>query len=110
MARLRSLVDRELAEQGQIEPFFVEVTGIVRDYIEQAFDLRAPEQTTEEFFMNISSAPTVAKHEETLKPFLTAADEVKFALARPEPIVIQRAFDTARDFILQTSPSQGGTT
>jgi hypothetical protein len=108
MERLRALVARKLVEQGQIEPFFVEISAIVRDYIEQAFDLRAPEQTTEEFFLNIGSAPAVARHEETLKPFLTAADEVKFALARPGPAVIQRTFDTARDFVLQTSRSPGG--
>jgi len=110
MDRLRALVTRKLVEQGEIEPFFVEITAIVRDYIEQAFDLRAPEQTTEEFLLNIGSAPAIARHEETLKPFLTAADEVKFALARPEPTAIQHTFDTARDFILQTSQARGGPT
>jgi len=103
MEALRALAAKDLIAKGQIEPFFVEVTRIVRDYIEWAFGLRAPEQTTEEFLTNITSAPAVAKYQDVLEPFLTAADEVKFARAAPEPSTIQRTFDTARDFILETS-------
>jgi len=103
MEALRALAAKDLIAKGQIEPFFVEVTRIVRDYIEWAFGLRAPEQTTEEFLTNITSAPVVAKYQDVLEPFLTAADEVKFARAAPAPSTIQRTFDTARDFILESS-------
>ncbi len=105
---LRRLVAKDLIAAGRIEQFFVEITGIVREYIERAFGLRAPEQTTEEFLANITSQPVVAAHRQVLAPFLAAADEVKFARARPEAAAIQRAFDTARDFILQTSGAKGG--
>ena len=108
MEALRALAAKDLITKGQIEPFFVEITWIIRDYIELAFGLRAPEQTTEEFLGNITSAPVVARHRSVLEPFLTAADEVKFARATPETGTIQRAFDTARDFIIQTSSSEGG--
>ena len=37
-----------------IKLFYVELTGIVRRYIEQATGIRAPEQTTEEFLREIS--------------------------------------------------------
>ena len=107
MDRLHQLVARKLVEAGHIEPFFVELTGIVRDYIEAAFHVRAPEQTTQEFLAQLRSSPAVAAHREQLEPFLTAADEVKFARATPEPAVIQRTFDTARDFILNTSKQPG---
>ena len=103
---LRALATKDLIAQGQIEPFFVEITRIVRDYVEWAFGLRAPEQTTEEFLANITSAPVVARHREALEPFLIAADEVKFARATPGMSTIQRTFDTARDFILQTSSTE----
>jgi len=106
---LRQLVARDYLSNGQVERFFVEITGIVRDYIERAFGLRAPEQTTEEFLANIASAPIVAQHRNALEPFLVAADEVKFARITPEKAAIQRAFDTARDFILQTAGNAGGT-
>lgn len=106
LERLRVLVDKKLVESGQVEAFFVEITSIVRDYIEQAFDLKAPEQTTEEFLNNITVVPAVARHRAALEPFLTAADEVKFARVQPDPSRIQRTFDTAREFILQTAPQR----
>lgn len=107
MEALRILAAKDLIAKGQIEPFFVEITWIIRDYIELAFGLRAPEQTTEEFLGNITSAPAVARHRDILEPFLTAADEVKFARAIPGTSTIQRTFDTARGFILQTSNTEG---
>lgn len=110
MEALRALAAKDLIAKGQIEPFFVEITWIIRDYIEVAFGLRAPEQTTEEFLGDITSAPVVARHRSVLEPFLIAADEVKFARATPEKSVIQRTFDTARDFIIQTSGAEGGQT
>ncbi len=108
MQRLRELVDKKLVENGAVEQFFVEITGIVRDYIEQSYGLRAPEQTTEEFLNNITDHTPVARHRGVLEPFLTAADEVKFARQQPETQTIQRAFDTARDFIVETSKDSGG--
>jgi hypothetical protein len=108
MERLRSLVDKKLVENGHIEQFFVEITGIVRDYIEQSYGLRAPEQTTEEFLNSMTDFKPVARHRATLEPFLTAADEVKFARQQPAEETIQRAFDTARDFITETSKDSGG--
>ncbi len=107
LERLRALVERKLVEQGQVDLFFAEVTTIVRDYVEQAFGVRAPEQTTEEFLANMTGQPSVARHRDVLEPFLTAADEVKFARREPEPPLIQRTFDTARDFILKTSAVNG---
>jgi len=100
---LRRLVARDLVSKGCVDQFFVEITGIVREYIERAFGLRAPEQTTEEFLACMASQPVVARYREALGTFLTAADEVKFARMAPGRELIQRTFDTARDFILQTS-------
>ncbi len=105
---LRQLVARDLIGAGRIEAFFVEITGIVREYIERAFGLRAPEQTTEEFLAGIGTSPVVARHRDALASFLAAADEVKFARATPDKATIQRAFDTARDFVLQTSGAKDG--
>lgn len=102
LRRLRELADRGLSAD-RIEPFFVEVTGIVRDYIEQAFGVRAPEQTTEEFLAEMVTSPAVARHRAVLEPFLVAADEVKFACMRPDVAAMRRAFETAETFIFQSS-------
>ncbi len=100
--RLRAISERGLGNLAA-EPFFVEVTQIVRDYIEQAFGVRAPEQTTEEFLAQMMSSAAVAQHRHVLEPFLVAADEVKFACMRPDTGAMQRAFDTAENFVLLSS-------
>ena len=102
LRRLRELADRGLSAD-LIEPFFVDVTGIVRDYIEQAFGVRAPEQTTEEFLAQMVTSPSVARHRAVLEPFLVAADEVKFACMRPDVAAMRRAFETAETFVIQSS-------
>lgn len=108
LKRLRQLADRGLIAAGATEAFFVEVTGIIRDYIEQAFGVRAPEQTTEEFLADMVMAPAVALHRQILEPFLVAADEVKFACSRPDTAAMQRAFETAERFVIQSSNAGGG--
>lgn len=102
LRRLRQLAERGLGPES-IEVFFVEVTGIVRDYIEQAFGVKAPEQTTEEFLAQMVSSPAVVRHRHVLEPFLVAADEVKFAAIRPDSAAMQRAFETAESFIVRSS-------
>ena len=52
-ARLRALVAENLVEQGQIKEFYERISGILRHYIEDRFDLHAPERTTEEFLAEL---------------------------------------------------------
>ena len=105
--RLRELERSDLIGRRKVEPFFVAVTEIVRDYIESAFGLRAPEQTTEEFLANLTDAKALAGHRQVLQPFLTAADEVKFARFDADETAMRRAFDTAESFVLATSRTEG---
>ena len=108
LRRLKKLLEQDWINTGQVEPFFVEVTAIVRDYIEEQFGLHAPEQTTEEFLADMVTEPVVARHGDALRPFLTAADEVKFACFTPEKAAMQRAYDTAENFVVQTTNSGEG--
>ncbi len=52
-ARLRTLVAENLVEQGKIKEFYERISGILRHYIEDRFDLHAPERTTEEFLAEL---------------------------------------------------------
>jgi len=52
-ARLRALVAENLVEQGRIKEFYERISGILRHYIEDRFDLHAPERTTEEFLAEL---------------------------------------------------------
>ena len=101
--RLRQLRDQPLPAQDQLDPFFVELSDIVRRYLEQRFRLRAPELTTEEFLEVAASSPDLSKrHQQTLQVFLSQADMVKFAGLKPGPRDIQGALDAAEQFIDET--------
>jgi hypothetical protein len=102
-ARLRALVAEGLIEQGKIKEFYDRISGILRHYIEDRFDLRAPERTTEEFLAELQYTGVLADSDkQVLGVFLTHCDLVKFAKHDPTTEQIQRTFDLVKDFIERT--------
>ncbi|MHC4520670.1 MAG: hypothetical protein ACYTAS_18930, partial [Planctomycetota bacterium] len=102
-ARLRILVAEDLVEAGRIKEFYERISGILRHYIEDRFDLHAPERTTEEFLSELQRTDVLAvSDKEVLAEFLTHCDLVKFARHAPTTEQIQRTFDLVKDFIERT--------
>jgi hypothetical protein len=99
---LRRLVAQKLLENGEIEAFFVHLSAIVRQYIENRFAVHAPGRTTEEFLREASRSKVLARHRERLGEFLGLSDQVKFARFEPESSVIQGSFDVVKQFIEET--------
>jgi hypothetical protein len=108
LQRLALLVNSRLYETD-VKNFFIELTGIVRWYIEQQTDLRAPELTTEEFLHEITQQ---WEHRSALPPelrnrlrlFLESADMVKFAKFQPSQDEIMLGVRRAEEFIFQFAP------
>jgi len=106
---LRELSARGLPERGEVETYFVELSEILRHYLEERFGLRAPEQTTEEFLAAVSHTDAgrraiQAAHRDLLRDFLTRADLVKFARDMPGADECSVAGDGAERFVLDTIP------
>jgi hypothetical protein len=102
-ARLRSLVALNLVEAGRLKEFYESISSILRHYIEDRFNLHAPERTTEEFLVELQSTNVLAPSDkEVLGEFLTHCDLVKFAKHDPTAEQIQRTFDLVKDFIERT--------
>ena len=100
LVELADLMVRDLIAKNKVKEFFLELTLIVRRYIERAHSIRAPEQTTEEFLLAASRNPQFRTEVlGKLRAFLQTADLVKFAEYRPEPAVVDRAVGTARDYV-----------
>ncbi len=96
---LDKLRESHLAE-NDAKLYYVELTGIVRIYIERTTGIRAPEQTTEEFLKEISARETFDREQSVrFRNFLEAADLVKFAAHRPRPDDIEDSFARAEDFV-----------
>ena len=102
VAALRELEQSNLAS-ANVKEYYVELTGIVRRYLEQTSGVRAPEQTTEEFLRDIAGHEAFrGEKRERLQRFLVSADLVKFAGHRPSEDDVQEALHRARRFIETT--------
>lgn len=101
--RLQKLIQRPLPEEGEVDSFYVELSSIVRRYLEDRFELRAPELTTEEFLNSIGQSSELSReHQSLLREFLKQADLVKFAGIRPTADVIEASLAAARSFLEET--------
>ncbi len=105
--RLRALVAANLVEQGRIKEFYEQISGILRHYIEDRFDLHAPDRTTEEFLGELQFTDSLAPADKlSLQEFLNHCDLVKFAKHEPTTEQIQRTFDLVKDFIERTKSEE----
>jgi len=105
--RLEKLVAAKLIEKGKLGRFYQRISDILRHYIEDRFNLMAPEMTTEEFLFELSRSNSLSQNDkDSLAEFLTHCDLVKFAKYRPETEQIQRTFDLVKNFIEKTKSDQ----
>ena len=110
MARLDRLRRTGLPDAGAVDGWYVELSDIVRRYIEERFALRAPELTTEEFLLEAGrSADLKRAHRELLSDFLARCDRVKFARYSPEEDESRDALGVAERFLADTRHTEPGT-
>jgi hypothetical protein len=106
LAALNRLHAQHLIEEGRFEAFYVELSAIVRRYLEDGFHVHAPEMTTEEFLAVAARDPQLAAaHRRLLATFLAEADLVKFARYLPTLRDSEAAYAAARRFIEETQPA-----
>jgi len=97
------LEQKDFVKQGKIKEYHIELSGIIRRYIENRFNLKAPEMTTEEFLIKARDAvELISAQKSSLREFLNACDLVKFAKYIPGEEEIAAVLLAARNFILQT--------
>ena len=105
--RLQKLVAAKLIEKGMLKEFYQRISDILRHYIEDRFDLMAPERTTEEFLFELSESNILPQGDkDSLAEFLIHCDLVKFAKHQPGTEQIQKTFDLVKNFIAKTKSAQ----
>ena len=110
MYELEVLLKKGLPGRGFYKDFYVELTMVVRRYIERRHDVRAPNLTTDEFLRaareNSAFTPEAIVE---LKNFLESADMVKFAGVEATPEMADSATEKARDYLTTDSaqPQEG---
>ena len=101
--RLADLERRGWPTQQEVDSWYVELSDIVRRYIEDRYGVRAPELTTEEFLREARGQLTLeSAQRELLEAFLQTCDRVKFAGYLPQTTESQQAFAEAQRFLDDT--------
>ena len=99
---LDEILRSESILRGDTKFVYEETTQVLRTFIESQFEFPATRQTTEEFLASVNSDPRLDNVlQQRLEQFLVSADMVKFAGLAYSPNVLQKAIDSARQFVLQ---------
>ena len=115
-AELDRLIAKGLPGRGRYKDFYVELTMVVRRYVQRKYGIRAPHLTTEEFLREMENgkwkmgngvranhqSPTANYQPPTtnsLAQFLESADLVKFAGVEATPEMADSATDSARSYL-----------
>ena len=102
-SELQALLSGPLPQGANTSVFFVELSGIVRRYLENRFSVRSPELTTERFLEEVSGSPDLGRpHQLLLQEFLSQCDLVKFAHVVPTPDSVRETIRKARRFVDET--------
>jgi hypothetical protein len=103
VSELRALEDKGPPSEDTADAWFVRLSSIVRRYLEQRYEIRAPELTTEEFLNVATARPELtAEHRGLLTQFLERCDRVKFAGYRPDSEESLATLAAARGFVEDT--------
>lgn len=80
---LKQLESKKLWQQDKIKEYYSELTHILREYLEQRFEIHALEQTSDEIITSLRFTDINEAEKRRLIKILMIADMVKFAKEKP---------------------------
>ena len=106
--RARRKLEQALAMIGEPKQFSILVSGAIREYLEERFDFRAPERTTEEFLRELQgSFLLTGAQKASLADFLAGCDLIKFAKYEPTETELRGLHQSALRLVNETEPRPG---
>jgi len=103
--RAKQKLAEALALISQPKPFVTAVSDTARFYLEERFQFRAPERTTEEFLRELGGTKLLLpEQKESLGDFLASCDLVKFAKYEPGENELRELHGSALRLIEETEP------
>ncbi len=100
---LRRIKGEKLPARGRIKEYYSRISGVLRHYLENRFQLKAPERTTEEFLGELATTNILSlSHQELVGDFLAHCDLVKFARYGPTEKEIEGVYDSAVRLVDET--------
>ena len=105
--RAKQKLAEALALIAQPKPFCILVSDTIRTYLEERFNFRAPERTTEEFLHELQDTDLLsAEQKESLGEFLESCDLVKFAKYEPGEPELRDLHGSAVRLVEETEPTR----
>jgi len=103
--RAKQKLEQALALISQPKPFVIAVSDTARAYLEERFNFRAPERTTEEFLRELGGTKLLLpEQKESLGEFLAGCDLVKFAKYEPGENELRGLHGSALRLVEETEP------
>ena len=103
--RARQKLEEALTLIAQPKPFCTMVSDTIRFYLEECFNFRAPERTTEEFLYELQNTDRLLPDQKmSLGEFLQRCDLVKFARYEPGEPELRDLHVSAVRLIEETEP------
>jgi len=102
LSALDNLEIEKLWQKGMVKEYHSRITGIIRGYFEERFNLPALELTTSEQMQQLKKVSSAENILSTTNEFLNNADLVKFAKFIPLPSVNEEMMKQAKDIVTKT--------
>ena len=105
--RAKQKLEQALSLIAQPKPFVIAVSDTARAYLEERFDFRAPERTTEEFLRELAGTKLLLpEQKDSLGEFLAGCDLVKFAKYEPGEKELRELHSSALRLVEETEPQE----
>ena len=99
---LTDLKGEKLWQQGAIKTYQSRLTYIIREYLENRYEIPALESTTDEILRSLKKVDFDNSWKNKLQNILQVADLVKFAKAKPPADFHDKVLQEAEDFVIAT--------
>lgn len=106
LEHLADLHSKKLWQKGEVKPYYIELSDIVRTYIEGRFNSPALESTSDEIISNLQRKSIPKKLIEELSFMLKTADLAKFAKFNPLSDENEKCYEIAKEFVIQTKEQE----
>ncbi|MCF8258844.1 MAG: hypothetical protein K9J06_14915 [Flavobacteriales bacterium] len=107
LEKLEALRLKKLWQSDRAKEYYIELSDIVREYIEFRFGIMALEQTTDETVRSLQITGVDTELLKTLSGMMQLADLAKFAKYRPMSDENEKSMDVARGFVENTRAIEG---
>ena len=104
--KLKELREKKLWQQGEVKQYYIELSDVLREYLEKRYAIKTHEKTTDEIFAGLKRIDITGENKNTLHQILTLSDLVKFAKEKPLPAENEQSMDNAIIFVLGTQQAQ----